>query len=119
MLSHSSVNLENIAPLPPPAILDPGPEAHHCLITGPRACLHLDPSLGACYRRPLPQAIHALLLVIVSPPPLTSTPPPLERTTTIDLDLASIHVAAILFLKPYTRLSVKVTPLPSIITTAV
>jgi hypothetical protein len=43
---------------PLPAVLDPGPRAHRCLIVGPRARRRLDPaSLGVRRCHPLPQAI--------------------------------------------------------------
>jgi hypothetical protein len=91
-LSHSFVTLEIIMSPPPPAVLDPSPGACCHLIADPRVHHHLDHSLRARRRRPLPQAICAPLLVIVAPPPSTSTPPPLEHAIIVDLDPASLRV---------------------------
>jgi hypothetical protein len=75
LLPPSALALDTILPLPP-AVLDPGPRACHCLIPGIGAHHHFNPSLGACRRRPLPQALNTIAL-----PP--STPPPSKCAITI------------------------------------
>jgi hypothetical protein len=88
--------------LSPPAVFDLGPGAHSCLVPGLRGRRRLNLGLRARSHRPLPQAVHAPLLVTVVPSPSTLTLPPSER------------VVAVLFLKPLTG----ITP-PSLISASV